>query len=118
MKELHATTLTGTDMVLQASVVKEFQESLRGQLLQQDDKGYDAARQLWNKMIDRKPALIVRCVGVADVIAAVNFAQRQKILVAVKGGGHSVAGYAVCEKGLMIQYCSVKRRVGSSFAAN
>ena len=108
MNELHATTITGTDTVLLASVVEEFQASLRGQLLRQGDNGYDQARQVWNTMIDRQPALITRCAGVADVINAVNFARTHNLLVAVRGGGHSVAGQAVCEDGLMIDLSPMK----------
>ena len=85
MNELHATTITGTDTILKASVVEEFQASLRGQLLRQGDNGYDQARQVWNTMIDRQPALIARCAGVADVINAVNFARTHNLLVAVRG---------------------------------
>ncbi|MDJ0590801.1 MAG: FAD-binding oxidoreductase [Pleurocapsa sp. MO_226.B13] len=108
MKELHATTITGTDIVLEASVVEEFQGSLRGQLLRQGNNGYDEARQVWNRMIDRKPALIVRCTGVADVLDAVNFARTHNLLVSVRGGGHSVAGHAVCEDGLTIDLSLMK----------
>ncbi|MDJ0568640.1 MAG: FAD-binding oxidoreductase [Pleurocapsa sp. MO_192.B19] len=108
MNDLHATTITGTDTVLEASVVEEFQVSLRGQLLHQGDNSYDEARQVWNRMIDRKPALIARCAGVADVINAVNFARTHNLLVAVRGGGHSVAGQAVCENGLMIDLSPMK----------
>ena len=108
MNELHTTTITDTDTVLEASVVEEFKASLRGQLLRQGDNGYDEARQVWNRMIDRKPALIARCAGVADVINGVNFARTHNLLVAVRGGGHSVAGHAVCEDGLMIDLSPMK----------
>jgi len=108
MKELHAKTIFGTDTVLGASIVAELQGSLRGKLLRQGDNSYDEARQVWNRMIDRKPALIVRCVGVADVVKAVNFARTNNLLVSVRGGGHSVAGHAVCEEGLMIDLSPMK----------
>ena len=108
MNELHAHTLTGIDTVLEAEVVEEFQASLNGQLLHQGDKGYDEARQVWNRMIDRKPTLIARCAGVADVVNTVNFARTHNLLVSVRGGGHSVAGHAVCEKGLMIDLSLMK----------
>jgi len=77
-------------------------ETLRGKMLQPGDRQYDAARGIWNGMIDRRPDLIVRCHGVADVIAAVNFARDHGLLVAVRGGGHGVAGHAVCDGGMMI----------------
>ena len=85
-----------------AQEIADFKASLRGTLLQPSDEAYDAARVVWNGMIDRRPRLIARCHGVADVVAAVNFARRHGLLVAVRGGGHNVAGYATCDGGLMI----------------
>jgi FAD/FMN-containing dehydrogenase len=82
--------------------IGEFRASLRGDLLQPDHPDYDQARRVWNGMIDRRPALIARCAGASDVIAAVNFARRYDILVSVRGGGHSFAGNAVCDGGLVI----------------
>ena len=87
-------------------------ETLRGKMLQPGDRQYDAARGIWNGMIDRRPDLIVRCHGVADVIAAVNFARDHGLLVAVRGGGHGVAGHAVCDGG-MISICHACVRFGS-----
>lgn len=75
---------------------------LRGVMLRPSDAGYDEARGVWNGMIDRRPAFIVRCAGAGDVIAAVNFARTHSLLVAVKGGGHSVSGASVCNGGMMI----------------
>src|SRR5437667_2284371 len=85
-----------------AASIAELKTSLRGRLLQPEDDGYDSARVVWNAMIDRRPALIVQCHGAADVIASVNFARRQGFAVAVRAGGHNVAGYAVCDGSLMI----------------
>ena len=85
-----------------AQSLSNFKASLRGTLVQPDDNDYDAVRVVWNGMIDRRPSLIARCHGVADVIASVNFARSQGLQVAVRGGGHNVAGYAVCDGGLMI----------------
>jgi FAD/FMN-containing dehydrogenase len=85
-----------------SSGIRELKSTLRGQLLQPGDADYDATRIVWNGMIDRRPALIAQCQGAADVIAAVNFARVHDIAVAVRGGGHNVAGYAVCDGGLMI----------------
>ena len=75
---------------------------LRGRLLLPGDADYDEARRVWNGMIDRRPAMIVRCAGVSDVMAAVRFAGAQDLVVAVKGGGHNIAGNAVCQDGVMI----------------
>ena len=82
--------------------VDELRGALRGTLLQRDDDGYEKARTIWNEMIDHRPNLIVRCAGVSDVIAAVNFARAHELFVSVRGGGHNVSGNAVCNGGLMI----------------
>ena len=83
--------------------IREFGASLRGSLLQPGDAGYDAARRVWNGAIDRKPALIARCAGPADVLAAVNFARANQLLVSVRGGGHNVTGKARCDGGVNIK---------------
>jgi len=75
---------------------------LRGELLAPGSAAYDAARVVWNGMIDRRPALIARCRNAADVVASVKHARARGLAVAVRGGGHNVAGYAVCDGGLMI----------------
>jgi FAD/FMN-containing dehydrogenase len=72
------------------------------QLITADDPRYDSARGVWNGMIDRRPAAVVRCRGVADVIAAVEFARDHDLLLAVRGGGHNVAGFGTCDDGLVI----------------
>ncbi len=77
-------------------------KQLRGQLLRPGDGGYDAARSVWNGMVDKRPSLIVRCAGVADVIDSVNFARTNNLPVSVRGGGHNVAGSAVCDDGIML----------------
>jgi hypothetical protein len=88
--------------------LQELRGGLRGALLQPGEAGYDAARRVWNGSIDRKPALIARCTGPADVIAAVNFARANRLLVSVRGGGHNVTGNAVCDGGLMIDLSPMK----------
>jgi len=88
--------------------IREFRSNLRGPLLQPGDPGYDAARVVWNGAIDRKPALIARCTGPADVISAVRFAGANNLLVSVRGGGHNVTGNAVCDGGLMIDLSPMK----------
>ena len=90
------------------ATVEAFKTSLRGELLRPGDAGYDEARTLFNGGIDKKPALIARCAGVADVIASVNFARANELLVSVRGGGHNVTGNAVCDGGLMIDLSPMK----------
>ncbi len=75
---------------------------LSGELLEPGDPAYEAARVVWNAMIDRRPVLIVRCRTVADVASAVRYAREEDLLISVRSGGHNVAGYAVCDGGLMI----------------
>jgi FAD/FMN-containing dehydrogenase len=85
-----------------AEAVEGFRAQLRGELLDARHPDYDSARVVWNGMIDRHPALIARCRNAADVAAAVTFARRHDLAVAIRSGGHNVAGYAVCDAGLMI----------------
>jgi FAD/FMN-containing dehydrogenase len=86
----------------------EFKAGLRGQLLSPGDEGYDGARKLWNGMFDRRPALIARCAGAADVVRAVSFARDNRLAVAVRGGGHSFPGHSVCDGGLVIDLSAMK----------
>lgn len=80
----------------------DFGTDFQGDLLSPGDAGYDEARQIWNAMIDRKPALIARCRSPEDVVQAVRWARNEKMLVSIRGGGHNIAGNAVCDDGLMI----------------
>ncbi|WP_207590004.1 FAD-binding protein [Halomontanus rarus] len=82
--------------------VEQFETAFHGAVIRPDDPEYDDARTVWNGMIDKHPALIARCRGVGDVISAVNFARENELLVAVRGGGHNVAGTAVCDDGLVV----------------
>src|SRR5919112_3032720 len=93
---------------LDDAIVQDFTASLRGDVLRPADEGYDDARIIHNGMIDRRPTLIARCAGVADVIASVQFAREQQLLVSVRCGGHSVAGFFVSDGGLMIDLSSMK----------
>ena len=86
----------------------EFSETLRGSLVRPDDEGYDEARTVWNAMIDERPAVIVRCAGVADVISAVRFAREHDLPISVKGGGHNIAGRAVADDALTIDLSPMK----------
>ena len=88
--------------VSEQSEIEVLRAALRGRVLIAGDDGYDAARQVWNCMIDRRPPLIVQATGVADVVEAINFARTQGLAISVKGGGHSAAGTAVSNEALMI----------------
>jgi len=94
--------LGGEQRVLKPTDIDDFRSSLRGQLLMPGANGYESARKVWNGAFDRKPALIARCAGAADVTRAVNFARTHELLTAVRGGGHSLSGQSVCDGGLMI----------------
>jgi FAD/FMN-containing dehydrogenase len=89
-------------MMPNEATIAAFRASLRGELLEPDSPNYDAARKVYNGMIDRHPRLIARCADVADVMAAVNFGREQKLLVAIRGGGHNAGGLGVCDDGVVI----------------
>lgn len=90
------------------AAIQELKNRLRGDLLRPGDNDYDTARKVWNAMIDKRPALIARCAGAADVIQCVKFAREHDLLVFVRGGGHSVPGLSVCDGGLMIDLSPMK----------
>jgi len=102
MPDASVLTKSGKTRQLAAEVLDGFRGALRGSLCLTGDPGYDEARTIWNAMIDKRPGLVVRCAGTADVIAAVKLARDNDLLVAVRGGGHNIAGNAVCDGGLMI----------------
>lgn len=87
---------------LQNANIDEFKAHFRGEVLLSDDAHYDEVRQIWNAMIDRRPTLIARCTSPDDVVLAVEFAHKHNLLVSIRGGGHNIAGNAVCDGGLMI----------------
>jgi len=91
-----------------APAIEKLRASVRGAVLCPGQDGYDSARKIPNGMIDRRPAVIARCMGAADVLACVRFAREQDLIVAVRGGGHSVAGKSVCDDGLMIDLSTMK----------
>jgi FAD/FMN-containing dehydrogenase len=99
---------TTANPVPDEGVIATFKAALRGKLFRPNDEGYDEARRVWNGMIDRRPVAIVRCAGVADVIAAVNFAREQGLPVAIRGGSHNVTGNAVCDGGVVIDLSNMK----------
>ncbi len=94
--------------MLDKAKIEDFGAGFRGPLVRAGDESYDTARAVWNAMIDRRPALIASCTGAADVVAAVNFARTKDLLVAVRGGGHNIAGTSVCDDGLLIDLSLMK----------
>lgn len=88
--------------------IREFEAHLRGRLVRPDDSDYEQARTVWNGMVDRFPALIVRCAGVSDVVRSVNFARENDIPIAVRGGGHSHPGFSTIDDGLVIDLSPMK----------
>ena len=92
----------GAAAIIDEAEIDELQTMMRGALLRAGQPGYDEARVIFNGMFDRRPALIARCRGAADVLDAVRFASRRHLLTAVRGGGHSVAGASMCDGGLVI----------------
>lgn len=100
--DVPAIGLDGRQLLLRPADIEDFRKRLRGHLLLAGEEGYDSARLIWNRAFDRKPALIARCAGAADVTEAVNFARERGLLTAVRGGGHSLSGQSVCDSGLII----------------
>jgi len=96
------------EVTLNETAVQEFASRMRGALLHRGDADYEQARQVYNGMIDRHPALIARCMDIADVIAAVSFAREQNLTLAVRGGGHSGPGLGTCDDGLVIDLSGMK----------
>ena len=97
-----------TETTTRATDLERLRDSIRGPVIDPDDEGYDAARAIWNGAIDRRPACVARCTGVADVVAAVRFARECDLLVAVRSGGHGVGGHALCDGGLVIDLSPMK----------
>jgi FAD/FMN-containing dehydrogenase len=108
MNDLSFTKLESGKTTISASAIEALATQLRGSLLTANDASYDEARKIWNAMIDRRPSLIARCAGAADVVAAVRFARDHGLLAAVRGGGHNIAGNAVCDGGLVIDLSAMK----------
>jgi FAD/FMN-containing dehydrogenase len=98
----------GKDIALQSEDIEQFKSRLLGDLVRPDDPGYDEARAVYNAMHDCRPAMVARAVGVADVMAAVDFAREHDLLLAVRGGGHSVPGFGTCDGGLVLDLGRMK----------
>jgi FAD/FMN-containing dehydrogenase len=108
MTDLTFETSDGRTTAVPADALSSLRGRLRGALCLPGEPGYEQARILWNAMVDKHPAAIVRAAGAADVMRAVNFAREHRLLLAVRGGGHNIAGNAVCDGGLMIDLSLMK----------
>ncbi|OLL32268.1 FAD-linked oxidase [Burkholderia sp. SRS-W-2-2016] len=95
-------------VTVSSSAIDEFKAGLRGQLLLPDSAEFDAARHIWNAMIDRSPAMILRCAGVADVRRGIEFARSNGLPLAIRGGGHNIGGSALCDDGLVLDMSAMK----------
>jgi FAD/FMN-containing dehydrogenase len=102
MTEIRLASLQGGAIALGSDTIAALRQTLRGNLCLAREEGYDEARTIWNAMINRHPGVVVRCRGAADIVRAVRFAREHGLLLAVRGGGHNIAGNAVCEGGLLI----------------
>ncbi|WEX76628.1 FAD-binding oxidoreductase [Sinorhizobium numidicum] len=108
MNDMSLTNLHAGKTMISAAAIEALAGQQRGHVLNATDPAYDEARAIWNAMVDRRPALIVQCAGAADVINAVRFAAENELLVSVRGGGHNIAGNAICDGGLMIDLSPMK----------
>ncbi|MDB5844368.1 MAG: FAD-linked oxidase, partial [Polaromonas sp.] len=93
---------------LQTAQIDALRKGVQGTVIPAGDAAYDSARQVWNAMVDKHPAAIVRCAGTADVVHAVNFARDHGMPLAVRGGAHNIAGSAVCDDGIVIDLSQMK----------
>lgn len=99
---MNLTMIPVQERLLKPEAVDRLRARLRGMLLLPEDQGYEEGCSIWNAMIERRPAIIARCLGVADVVACVNFAREHGISLSIKGGGHNIAGLALCDDGLTL----------------
>src|SRR6188768_816596 len=94
--------------LVEDSILQAFKSAIRGSVIMKGDATYDTERKVYNGMIDRYPALIVKCRDVADVMACVNFGRNNKILTAIRSGGHNAGGLGICDDGLVIDLSLMK----------
>src|SRR4051794_14769687 len=94
--------------MLHSDAIAKFRSELRGQVIEPGDREYEDARQVYNGMISRKPALIARCADVADVMTAIRFAREQEIVASIRGGGHNAGGLGLCDGGVGIDLGLIK----------
>ena len=95
-------------MTVEVRSIEDLKKQLRGAVITPEDAEYEQARRVWNAMIDRRPAAIVRCRSAVDVMAAVNFAREAGLQIAVRGGAHNIAGRATCDDGIVIDFAEMK----------
>ena len=106
--DLAVRTLDNSTKKIALDAIADLRSKLRGSVALPGEDGYDTARTIWNAMVDRRPALVARCLSAADVINAVKLARDENLLVAVRSGGHNIAGNAVCDGGLLIDLSLMK----------
>ena len=99
---------TGTAPGAASAISEALRASMHGEVIDRDHRDYHQARRVWNGLIDRHPAVIARCAGTADVVEAVRVARQYRPTVSIRGGGHQVAGSAVCDDGLVIDLSAMK----------
>lgn len=107
MSHVIATAQSGNS-TLDADAAAKLREAVRGTVALPGEAVYEQSRSIWNAMIDRRPAVVIRAAGAADVVQAVNFARENKLVLSVRGGGHNIAGHAVCEGGVMLDFSGMK----------
>ena len=89
-------------------ITEHLKSKVKGRIVIPDDQDYDKVREIWNAMIDRRPAVIVQCEDANDVSHAIAFARENKLEISIRGGGHNIAGNALCDDGLMIDFSAMK----------
>ena len=92
-----------------SKVKEELRGAIKGRVLAPNDSGYEEARQVWNAMIDRRPAVIVQCVQADDVPPAISFARKNRLELSIRGGGHNIGGYALCDNGVTIDFSRMRK---------
>jgi FAD/FMN-containing dehydrogenase len=95
-------------MAVQHGTIDQLQTNHRGAIITPDDPRYEEGRRVWNAMIDRRPAVIVKCRSAADVMSAVNYGRDNALPIAVRGGAHGIAGMGTCNDGLVIDFADMK----------
>lgn len=108
MTQVRVKTLAGSTKSIGDDLLSDLRSRIRGEVLAPADSGYDATRAIWNAMIDRKPGLIARCTGTADVMQAVRFAREHRLLVSVRGAGHNIAGKSIHDGAMLIDLSSMR----------